>query len=59
MSVTESAFQPKRPLATKKAAKLGNRSGRLHVVYEAGPVGCLYRKSVSAIVVMKSEVEDE
>jgi hypothetical protein len=59
MSVTESAFQPKRPLATKKAAKLGNRSGRLHVVYEAGPVGCLYRKLDSATVVMKSEDEVE
>ena len=27
--------------------------------YEAGPVSCLYGKSDSAIVVMKSEVEDE
>ena len=55
MWVTESTFQPKRIAGDKKSPKLGKQSGR----NEAGPVSCLYRKSDSAIVVMKSEVEGE
>jgi hypothetical protein len=56
MWVTESTFQPKRIAGHKKSPKLGKQSGRPHGGYEAGPVSCLYRKSDSAIVVMKSEV---
>ena len=43
----------------QKNPKLGKQSSRPHGGYEAGPVSCLYRKSDSAIVVMKSEVEGE
>jgi hypothetical protein len=59
MWVTESTFQPKRIAGDKKSPKLGKQSVRPHGGYEAGPVSCLYRKSDSAIVVMKSEVEGE
>ena len=57
MWVTESTFQPKRIAGDKKSPKFGKQSVRPHGGYEAGPVSCLYRKSDSAIVVMKSEVE--
>jgi hypothetical protein len=59
MWVTESTFQPKQIAGDKKSPKFGKQSVRPHGGYEAGPLGCLYRKSDSAIVVMQSEVEGE
>jgi hypothetical protein len=59
MWVTETTFQPKRIAGDNKRPKFGKQSVRLHGGYEAEAVSCLYRKSDSAIVAMKSEVEGE
>ena len=58
MRVTETTFQPERLAGDNKSPKFGKQSVRPHGSCE-GPVSCLYRKSDSAIVVMKSEVEGE
>jgi hypothetical protein len=58
MRVTETTFQPKR-IAGDKKSEVRQTVRSTARGCEAEPVSCLYRKSDSAIVVMKSEVEGE